>query len=184
MELIKPFIRYSRLYRITVDEQEKSEIFNQWTRAVGDQSNHQLLSSSELATCEFCYTKQHTKSSQFCGKCFFPLSLEKNIGQELSTYSIISVCFYEQLLDEQENYTDITCSTNRLVWQERLRFTWCMYESTSKLYKIDLLQCIQCCAAVHCKQYNLREVYYSSFSFNLFCKYCLFPLFKILSAAG
>ncbi len=176
MELIKPFVQYSRSYRIAGDEQEKSTIFKQWCLAIG-----KLPVSSDDSTCtedfcDFCYSRQTYTS--FCLECLFPLPSrchDRIINQELFTYSVISVCFYELLLN-----STTTSNIDRLVWQERIKFTWRMHESmTTKLYKVDCVQCFQCRTS---SSENLCDIYYNSFSLKLFCVNCLFPLFTIISS--
>ncbi|QED40564.1 hypothetical protein [Chrysodeixis includens nucleopolyhedrovirus] len=179
MELIKPFIQYSRLYRFSQNERERQRIFNSWSQ-VTNYTGASSLSTLSNQTCDFCYKIQN--GVRFCSGCLFPLVLPENdIVQELSAYSIVSACFYEAVFNLESK--DVTVI--RPVWEQRIHFVWCMYDTSNKLCKIDNAEsCVQCGLRRNDDEKNNDSLFYNCFSFDLFCKQCLFPMFARMSAAG
>nr|QGW49173.1 hypothetical protein [Chrysodeixis includens nucleopolyhedrovirus]QGW49453.1 hypothetical protein [Chrysodeixis includens nucleopolyhedrovirus]QGW49593.1 hypothetical protein [Chrysodeixis includens nucleopolyhedrovirus]QGW49873.1 hypothetical protein [Chrysodeixis includens nucleopolyhedrovirus]QGW50013.1 hypothetical protein [Chrysodeixis includens nucleopolyhedrovirus] len=202
MELIKPFIKYSRLYRTANDNIRKELVYRRWWCEIrktmppmnttikrsdsggSDSSVEEIIPNNFF--CNFCFTT-NKESRLCCNQCLFPL--ECNEHEELINYIIISVCYYESIDysggDDNDNDDDrgekkinSMMVDNKNVWRERIRFAWQSYESKIKLYKIHYEKCLQCDQP--CRLTG--SVYFYCFSFKLFCKRCFFPLFRIVTA--
>jgi hypothetical protein len=171
MELIKPFIKYSKLYRHATDKRVKTLIYEKWHEEV-KRSMSTLVNDTigaDVVMCIFCY-KLNTVTDisdtehcvSFCLHCFFPLLC----NDEFITYCMLSVCYYE---------SSCTAPSHRTVYRQRLKMTWYEHEQPGKMYDVVYRKCVQC------NLYN--ENVGKSFSyFNelLFCYNCMFPLFIIL----
>nr|AOL56477.1 hypothetical protein [Chrysodeixis includens nucleopolyhedrovirus] len=200
MELIKPFVKYSRLYRTANDNIRKELVYRRWwceirktmppmnTTIKRSDSGGSDSSVEEIIPNNFfviCFTT-NKESRLCCNQCLFPL--ECNEHEELINYIIISVCYYESMDysggdndnddDRGEKKINSMMVDNKNVWRERIRFAWQSYESKIKLYKIHYEKCLQCDQP--CRLTG--SVYFYCFSFKLFCKRCFFPLFRIVTA--
>ncbi|AJD80731.1 hypothetical protein [Pseudoplusia includens SNPV IE] len=200
MELIKPFVKYSRLYRTANDNIRKELVYRRWWCEIrktmppmnttikrsdsggSDSSVEEIIPNNFFV---FCFTT-NKESRLCCNQCLFPL--ECNEHEELINYIIISVCYYESMDysggdndnddDRGEKKINSMMVDNKNVWRERIRFAWQSYESKIKLYKIHYEKCLQCDQP--CRLTG--SVYFYCFSFKLFCKRCFFPLFRIVTA--
>nr|QBI90261.1 hypothetical protein [Trichoplusia ni single nucleopolyhedrovirus] len=113
MELIKPFIKYSRLYRTTGDTIRKELVYRRWwseikkTKAIHSTINRSDSGGSDSSMednsgviihnnffCQFCFTS-NKELRLCCSQCLFPLDCSEN--EELVNYIIISVCYYESI---------------------------------------------------------------------------------------
>ncbi|ADB84384.1 hypothetical protein [Apocheima cinerarium nucleopolyhedrovirus] len=174
MELIKPFVKYSKDYRECEDVYKKAQIYNQWycetTLAIAETKKR----NNDCDVCDFCYANV-IKNSVVCHQCLFPLRTNF-IHEELAMYTLLSVCYYE------ENYLKNTFQddNSRNIWKQRLVMTWKMYnncENDNKIYNVTQDKCIQCGNANYCIDDRFEKKF---FNFNLFCETCLFPLFQIV----
>ncbi|UJZ89053.1 ac52 [Erannis ankeraria nucleopolyhedrovirus] len=176
MELIKPFVKYSKNYRECDDVNKKAQIYNRWhceaTLVVAAKSIEDC--NNDCDVCDFCYANV-IKNSVVCRHCLFPLRTNF-IDEELAMYTLLSVCYYE------ENYikNNFQDQNSRNVWKQRLIMTWKMYDNCvneNKIYNVTQDKCMQCGDANSCIDGRFEK---RNFSFNLFCKTCLFPLFQIV----
>ncbi|AIE47774.1 ac52-like protein [Peridroma alphabaculovirus] len=158
MELIKPFVKYSRMYRRTTDSGVKQSIYNQWRGEVR-QHVDELDDAREQRLCGFCYAP-HTAAHRFCTQCLFPLR-----DEEFITYCMLSVCYYETSCDSP---------THRNVYRQRLKMTWYEHERQNKLYEVAHRRCIQCRQL--CRNVGAKFTYFND---KMFCSKCLFPMFIV-----
>lgn len=168
MELIKPFVKYSRTYRFCDDVSSKSEIFSCWYK----EANVALQTYvGNTVICDFCYTDN--VNTLYCRQCLFPLFYSKLIDKELIIYSLLSVCYWES---NEETAIYETAHVSQIIWRERIKITWKMYENIdNKLYKITSNKCIQCEQKCYIQNFKTNK-----FTYDLFCSKCLFPLFEIV----
>ncbi|AKC91726.1 ac52 [Lambdina fiscellaria nucleopolyhedrovirus] len=131
--------------------------------------------------CDFCF-RRNIDRREACIYCLFPLNLSSAAECELGTYVLLSVCYWEQ---QGEVDADANCF---VVWKERMRVAWLLNNDANVAQKtytftsLPNLRCVQCRHAVVvplslCKKQN--RISNKDFTFNLFCKICLFPLFAI-----
>lgn len=161
MELIKPFVKYSKLYRRSKDDGARQLIYNSWCNEIEktcSASPRQSLRGN--AHCNFCYTINE-QEQQFCTQCFFPLFGD----EELATYCMLSVCYYETICES---------SSHRTVYRQRLKMTWYEHERSGKVYEVIHPKCYQCKRAN--QNVNAKFTYFND---NMFCSTCMFPLFVI-----
>ncbi|AAF33638.1 ORF109 [Spodoptera exigua multiple nucleopolyhedrovirus] len=100
MELIKPFLKYSRIYRSTTAESSKSVrkfIYKLWSKETecirAALKNHHYHQTQYYAKCLFCNEAGDSDDDVFCKYCFFP---RLGIDEEFATYCLLSACFYER----------------------------------------------------------------------------------------
>nr|ANS70935.1 hypothetical protein [Lymantria dispar multiple nucleopolyhedrovirus] len=188
MELIKPFVKYSRAYRTSDDSSLKNKIKTQIEIELGtDQQQHQQQQHNHRNSffCDFC--QAFAGAARFCNRCFFP-KCETALDQELATYALLSVCYWELNEHERESHNA------RTVWLERIKFTWIMHENNEdKVYRANDSSpvCVQC--QRFCEQSppsspssltpstttDTDNGQSTTFDENLFCPHCLFPTFYI-----
>ncbi|QNV47832.1 ac52-like protein [Alphabaculovirus altersperidaniae] len=179
MELIKPFLKYSRLYRSASNKNVCKFIYKLWSDETQYMRNDKNLSFSHLMTnsieekCVFCTETIDGSvvgnSVLFCNHCFFP---QIGMDEEFATYCLLSVCFYESNINGND---DDETSSQRTVYKQRLKMTWYNYERLGKIYKVSCFKCHQC----HHKTDNVGAKF-TYFSDNMFCNNCMFPLFNII----
>ncbi|AUV65384.1 hypothetical protein [Alphabaculovirus myunipunctae] len=167
MELIKPFIRYSKMYRRATDERVKSFIYDKWSDEVNvvaavDSSS----SSSKMQMCGYCHTSAATA---FCDICLFPLAAA--CDEELATYCLLSVCYFESVCAS----ASATTTSHRIVYRQRLKMTWYEHERPGKVYRVIYRKCFQCKRLTND---NVDDTYIY-FDDSMFCSNCMFPLFQI-----
>nr|QKO28995.1 hypothetical protein [Spodoptera exigua multiple nucleopolyhedrovirus] len=173
MELIKPFLKYSRIYRSTTAESSKSVrkfIYKLWSKETecirAALKNHHHHQTQYYAKCLFCNEAGDSDDDVFCKYCFFP---RLGIDEEFATYCLLSACFYES------NGNGIDNNSQRTVYMQRLKMTWYDYERLGKLYEVSYPQCYQC----HSKTNNVGAKF-TYFNDAMFCNNCMFPLFNIV----
>ncbi|QHB21687.1 ac52 [Artaxa digramma nucleopolyhedrovirus] len=197
MELIKSFVKYSKSYRNCSDFYTKKQIYNKWIddttktthesaivdrliassftlTTVAARRSDSVDEDSGAASCEFCYAAASFTTFMCCDKCLYPFC-KRIMDEELATYSLLSVCFYEE--NEMEILKDACSITKYVVWSQRLRFTWQLHQNSNdknKFYKIVHKKCIQCN-----RRTSLLGFTTQTFNLNLFCQQCMFPLFCI-----
>ncbi|AAM95123.1 hypothetical protein HaMNV_gp130 [Helicoverpa armigera multiple nucleopolyhedrovirus] len=162
MELIKPFIKYSQLYRHTKDDNARRLIYKNWCSEIGEtRVQSTLMVSRNNAKCDYCYNV-NDQQQQFCTQCFFPLS---GNDTEFMTYCLLSVCYFE---------TNCESLCHRTVYRQRLKMIWYEYERSDKVYEIVHSKCYQC------QRINENvNAKYTYFNDEMFCITCMFPLFVI-----
>ncbi|QAT90396.1 hypothetical protein KM622_gp110 [Spodoptera exempta nucleopolyhedrovirus] len=167
MELIKPFLKYSKLYRQTADANVRRRIFNQWSFETNYRSAVANCSCVATIRCIFCheYSLQCSEKEQFCTHCLFPLA--GGADEEWVTYCLSSICFYE---------SDTSEESHRTVYKQRLKMIWYEYERYDKVYEIIYFKCQQCNSDTSSSIVGLKFIYFTDV---MFCMNCLFPLFKI-----
>ncbi|ABY65768.1 hypothetical protein [Orgyia leucostigma nucleopolyhedrovirus] len=201
MELIRLFVKYSKHYRTCKDSEKKNKIYHEWSKAMNshthkyinvfahtkngdianDGSEGNYKNNVELNLCDFCYSGNY--NSFVCNQCLFPCCE----NEELATYSLLSVCFYEENEDDvrrigHDHQQAATMMTQRqvlahhqhMVWVQRLKLAWKLHERAGKIYKIVYERCVQC----ETPTFDLGYVT-TTFDYRLFCDKCLFPLFTI-----
>ncbi|AIZ48673.1 asb116 [Agrotis segetum nucleopolyhedrovirus B] len=180
MELIIPFLKYSKLYRQTTENEVLRQlIYRKWFTDIKSSSTTTTLSTTTttigtttttpvLPRCEFCHESATTPpQQQFCEHCLFPLY---GFDEELTTYCLLSVCYFESSNHCNGNHEE----SHRIVYQQRLKMTWYEYERPGKLYEICHRRCFQC----HRKTLNVGDEF-TYFCDLMFCSNCMFPLFNI-----
>nr|AIX47891.1 hypothetical protein [Lymantria dispar multiple nucleopolyhedrovirus]QCQ67304.1 hypothetical protein [Lymantria dispar multiple nucleopolyhedrovirus]QCQ67464.1 hypothetical protein [Lymantria dispar multiple nucleopolyhedrovirus]QIT08099.1 hypothetical protein [Lymantria dispar multiple nucleopolyhedrovirus] len=176
MELIKPFVKYSRAYRTSANSAAKNKILHEWAKEI---DGCRRAETDRRFFCDFCQVLCDETAICACRHCFFPRCTSR-LDQELSTYALLSVCYWE--LQESERRS----RDARTVWLERIKFTWITYEDSDKVYIPNAargdneLVCVQCQRLIDrraCEQFH--DAPCQDFNVNLFCSHCLFPLFDI-----
>lgn len=172
MELIKPFLKYSRLYRSTSSKSKnvRKFIYKLWSketecmRAALKNTHHRQRG----AKCLFCNEEETGGDNDivFCKHCFFP---RLGMDEEFATYCLLSACFYES------NGNGLDNDSQRTVYMQRLKMTWYDYERLGKLYEVSYPQCYQC----HGQTHNVGAKF-TYFNDAMFCNNCMFPLFNIV----
>nr|AIW01521.1 hypothetical protein [Spodoptera frugiperda multiple nucleopolyhedrovirus] len=175
MELIIPFLHYSKLYRLATSENVRRLIYDQWskdtTNITRDLSSTKAVSSS--TNCVFCHEKfNQDKDRYFCDFCFFPRT---GVDEEFATYCLLSVCYYETAGEIVDDNNGTESSSQRVVYRQRLKMTWYNYERIGKMYEVLYPQCYQCKSLTR----NLGAKFYY-FDDRMFCDNCMFPLFIII----
>ncbi|QWO71572.1 AC52-like protein [Orgyia pseudotsugata single capsid nuclopolyhedrovirus] len=184
MELIKPFVKYSKTYRTCSDSSLKNKIYDLWNEAASlrlndfvvdddDRSVQPVDTCSTAEVCDFCFADIEN-CRLACRQCLFPCCEDK----EIATYSLLSVCFYE------ENHENLqarlrandpeSMQVQHAVWVRRLELAWKLHERANKTYTIVHEECVQCETPVSCLGHTTCV-----FDYKLFCEKCLFPLFVI-----
>ncbi|ABF47373.1 ac52-like protein [Clanis bilineata nucleopolyhedrovirus] len=195
MELIKPFLKYSKQFRACDDFNRKAKIFEKWSieaesAVMATNTQHSLDNNGSndnepcektrvftqiecplrrgFKVCDFCC--HVNTNATFCKECLFPLCSGSGksdaVDDEMIMYWLISVSFWEL------NSDNSLASMN--VWRQRLKITWQMNHNFYKMYTVIYRNCVQCHKL--CENVYFRT---NQFSFKLFCKDCLFPLFII-----
>ena len=168
MALVKPFVRYSRLYRLTKDSNVKRIIYANWYREIAHLTSLTapvLLAKCAAGQCGFCYSVANEFNCTFCKNCLFPINHVDRTNDELFTYCMLSVCYFE---------TFCASVSHRTVYKQRLKMTWYEYECANKTYATTHPKCYQCKR----KNSNVTAAY-TYFNDKMFCNTCLFPLFDI-----
>ncbi|ADD73759.1 ORF50 [Lymantria xylina nucleopolyhedrovirus] len=178
MELIKPFVKYSRAYRTCGDSTAKNKILHDWVKEVGGCQRSDADRQSNFF-CDFCQALCDEIAICACRHCFFPRCTSR-LEQELTTYALLSVCYWE--LQESERRSPNV----RTVWLERIKFMWITHEDPDKVYRFNAtrsdneLVCVQCQHPIDYRVYkHFESKSHNSFNVNLFCPHCLFPIFDI-----
>lgn len=171
MELIKPFLKYSRPYRSSTNKNVRRSIHRQWSKETTKliRDNAELMPPQE-ERCVFCNETTNAKMV-FCKYCFFP-QMGQVDDEEFITYCLLSVCYYEESNDE---LAESIVSSQRTVYKQRLKMTWYDHERMGKTYEVIYPQCCQC----NSKTQNLGTTFIY-FDERMFCINCMFPLFQII----
>jgi Protein of unknown function (DUF2616) len=165
MELIKPFVKYSKMYRHTTDKRVRRFIYNSWCAEAQQAATAAMTTSQPISNlCAFCYTVNDTAT--FCTHCLFPLACDEEFG----TYCLLSVCYHES-----SNNCVAASRSHRTVYRQRLKMTWYEYERSGKTYHIAHSECFQCKRSTK----SSFGAQYTYFNDNMFCSNCMFPLFTI-----
>ncbi|QEI03477.1 hypothetical protein [Spodoptera cosmioides nucleopolyhedrovirus] len=172
MELIKPFLKYSRLYRSTSSKSKnvRKFIYKLWTKETQYIRNDETLKgSTTIIKCLFC--NEETEDNIFCTHCFFP---QFGMDEEFATYCLLSACFYESNSGSFGG-SDADVESQRTVYLQRLKMTWYDHERLGKLYEVSYPKCYQC----HTRTHNVGAKF-TYFDDAMFCSNCMFPLFNIV----
>ncbi|AKR17348.1 hypothetical protein [Urbanus proteus nucleopolyhedrovirus] len=168
MELIKPFLKYSKLYRTSGDKLTKQKIYNKWFNEI----KYYTMTSLD-AHCEYCF-KFNQNNIGFCQECLYPLNQMYPTIEDILTYCLLSVCFYETTKNDTKQNGDILNLYK--IYQERIKVAHSTFVSQKNFYKRYVIV-DEICA--QCKNFNYKHTkMYNDFSLELFCNYCLFPLFE------
>ncbi|AXS67702.1 ac52-like protein [Cryptophlebia peltastica nucleopolyhedrovirus] len=165
MNLIEPFIKYSKLYKKLTDPTVRTQFFDQCNeRLASFKEPFMRQSSCAVSVCDYCFTDN--SGTELCKNCLFPVCILKT-DKEFSMYCLLSVCYWEMNMHEvsENDYT---------VWNARVKMAWTLHETHDKIYKVDIEQCLQCESCV-----SDSELVTKKFNYDLFCRRCLFPLFQI-----
>lgn len=171
MELIKPFLKYSKLYRQTTSPSVRHAIYYKWYNEIKPFCGVRSATDTMIATrCIFCHEnlERHDKQRRFCKHCLFPLY---GFDEELITYCLLSVCYYEG----SSSLSYSSEESHRTVYRQRLKMTWYEFERMGKLYEVHYPHCLQC----HRKTASVGAKF-TYFNDLMFCSHCMFPLFNII----
>jgi hypothetical protein len=153
---IQPFFAYSKRYRSELNKEKKLNIRKEWMASL---PNIEGPPSPTTETCPFCFKADVIDCNKqvYCSECLFPCQ------ENICVFVPLSVCYLEhkQVDDNTE-----------AVWRQRLKMAWWMNAEHKDRYTIVLQKCPQC--DTRCENYRQS---YSSYSDELFCNHCLFPLF-------
>ncbi|AAY83971.1 ORF-40 peptide [Chrysodeixis chalcites nucleopolyhedrovirus] len=211
MELIKPFIKYSRLYRTANDTVRKELVYRRWwceikktlvmntiKRSDSGGSDSSVEDNCRILYnnffCKFCFTLNNKESHLCCAQCLFPLD-DSSENEELINYIVISVCYYESINiggydKNKKSYGDDVddddvdfVENNSIIVDKNVWRERIRFAWYSYESKIKLYK-IHYEKCLQCdKPCRLTgSVYFYCFSFKLFCKRCFFPLFRIVTA--
>lgn len=159
MELIKPFLKYSKLYRNISDEAVRQLIYSTWC---SQQQQQEKISS--VLMCMYCHANVRTDDKrQYCDQCLFPLYADDD---EVALYCLLSICFYES--------STCNADSHRIVYRQRIKMTWYEHESHDKVYIVCHAKCLQCRQKI--QNVGARYTYFDE---RMFCKNCMFPLFNV-----
>ncbi|ACI47482.1 unknown [Spodoptera litura nucleopolyhedrovirus II] len=172
MELIKPFLKYSRLYRSTTSKSRnvRKFIYKLWSREtqyIRDDDTLKSNNSRIRIKCLFC--NEEGEDDIFCKHCFFP---QLGMDEEFATYCLLSACFYES---NGGGGGGGDVESQRTVYLQRLKMTWYDHERLGKAYEVSYPKCFQC----HTRTHNVGAKF-TYFNDAMFCSNCMFPLFNIV----
>jgi hypothetical protein len=191
-KLIRAYKKYSPIYKNCTVQHQRLVLYQRWTQEITETAAHEITDNVTSfkqqnwpVYCELCTSETIANEYLCCIKCLFPivnnLNCELTAQQQLNLFALLSVCYWEEKLNNN-NFTDKKLEENtKLIWTHRLRMAWLSSKKNFVCFLANSTVCTQCNRNnFHIMKYYSCKLKLQNFNVNYFCQDCLFPLFDKL----